>query len=485
MRRAARAGALASLLAAPTAIAFFSGGFFDRPRLIAAIAAWALVIAAALLVERPLPRSRAGTAALAGLALLCGWSALSFAWSPLADRTLDDVQRLLLYLAYTSAAVAFLRPTLARRAVEPALAAGALVVVGYGLSERLLPWLVELHRSPGAGGRLAQPLTYWNAMGALAALGVILCARIAGDTSRPRGLRAAAAAASAPLAAGAYLSFSRGAIATVAVGAVALLLLAPDGRSQLRAVAVVLGCGLGVSALVELLPAVASLQAGEDGDSAQGAAMLAGLLALGGLAAWLVARSDADTGATGPLGSARQRRQAAVALVAVSAAVVVGVAALERSPESPRFGATAARLSTTSSQRYEYWGVALGTFADHPIAGAGAGSFAVEWRRRRDVDTRALDAHSLYLETAAELGLAGLLFLALFLAGVAGCAGRLVRLDPAAAAGPVAAMLAWAVHAGLDWDWEMPGLTLVALALAAAMIAGSEVAPRAGRTAAG
>jgi hypothetical protein len=35
-------------------------------------------------------------------------------------------------------------------------------------------------------------------------------------------------------------------------------------------------------------------------------------------------------------------------------------------------------------------------------------------------------------------------------------------------------MAAWAVHAGLDWDWEMPAVTLPALALGAAAIAWSE-----------
>ena len=147
-------------------------------------------------------------------------------------------------------------------------------------------------------------------------------------------------------------------------------------------------------------------------------------------------------------------------------------AALEEAPE--RTGATASRLASTESQRYEYWEVAVSTFADNPLAGAGAGSFAVEWLRERDIPERALDAHSLYLETGAELGLVGLLLLGLFFAGVIRAVARLARLDPAAAAGPAAALLAWAMHAGLDWDWEMPALTLVALALAAAVIAGAD-----------
>ena len=76
----------------------------------------------------------------------------------------------------------------------------------------------------------------------------------------------------------------------------------------------------------------------------------------------------------------------------------------------------------------------------------------------------AADAHSLYVETAAELGLVGLAALALFLGAIAACAARALRHDPALAAGPAAALAAFGFHAGLDWDWEMPALTLVARA---------------------
>src|SRR5256885_914001 len=81
---------------------------------------------------------------------------------------------------------------------------------------RLLPALVPRTAGVRAGGRLEQPLTYWNATGALAAIGFVLSARLAGDRSRAGALRAAAVAACAPLALGVYLSFSRGALAAAA-----------------------------------------------------------------------------------------------------------------------------------------------------------------------------------------------------------------------------------------------------------------------------
>ncbi len=60
----------------------------------------------------------------------------------------------------------------------------------------------------------------------------------------------------------------------------------------------------------------------------------------------------------------------------------------------------------------------------------------------------------------------GLALLGAFLGGVAVCARRLAREDAALAAGPCAALAALALHAGVDWDWELPALTLVALVLA-------------------
>ena len=136
---------------------------------------------------------------------------------------------------------------------------------------------------------------------------------------------------------------------------------------------------------------------------------------------------------------------------------------------TPAAGANPARLASAQSNRYAYWRVALDAFAAHPLKGVGSGGFRVEWRRERTVADPARDAHSLYLETAAELGLVGLLLLGVAIAAVVVSAAQARRRDAAASAGLIAALALWAVHAGIDWDWEMPALTLVALALAAAL----------------
>jgi len=471
MTRVVRIAACSALLAGPTVLAFFSGGFFDEPRLVAAIAAWLLVAAAALAAPRPLPRSAAGRLALGGAAALTALTVASIAWAPLAGPALDDAQRTLLYLGALVAAAAFLGPG---RAVEPALAAGALLVVSYGLSERLLPELVDLQQSATAGGRLEQPLTYWNAMGALAAMGLVLVTRIAADERRDAALRALAAAAAAPLGAGVYLSFSRGAIAALAAGLVTLAVLMPQ-RAQLRAGGLALATALVAAAACAVSPWVRSFDASGPAPWLQGLAVLGAVAAAGSAAAWLTWRwahapADPEAPAAPRLGLA-----AAAAAVALVGLVLLS-AAIEGRPEasSPAAGARTERLGSLDSTRYDYWRVALETFADHPLAGTGASGFRVEWLRERDEPDASRDAHSLYFETMAELGLAGLIALAAFLAGVGLCARRAFRADPAALAGLIALATTWLVHAALDWDWEMPALTLVAIVAAGAIVAAAD-----------
>ena len=74
------------------------------------------------------------------------------------------------------------------------------------------------------------------------------------------------------------------------------------------------------------------------------------------------------------------------------------------------------------------------------------------------------DAHSLEVEIAAELGLVGLARVRLLVAGAAiAAARRRCAREPAAAAGSCAALLVWFLHASIDWDWQLPAVTLPAI----------------------
>jgi hypothetical protein len=117
--------------------------------------------------------------------------------------------------------------------------------------------------------------------------------------------------------------------------------------------------------------------------------------------------------------------------------------------------------------RPRYWHVAWKEWELNRALGSGAGTFDRYWLHYRGVGSFARDAHSLYLETLAELGPIGLaLLLAALLIPLLALRGD---RDPllATAAG---AYVAFLVHAGVDWDWEIPAVTLAGLACGAAML---------------
>jgi hypothetical protein len=477
MRRAVVVLVTAVLLAGPTVLAFFTGGYFDGARAAATAVAWALVLLLALAGPLPLPRSGPGWLAAGALAALAAWSAISIAWAPLIGPAVDSVQRLLLYLGVLLAATAVLRDRGLARAVEPALAAGAAIVIGYGLSGRLLPGIVDLNRSLVAGGRLEQPLTYWNAEGLLAAMGFLLCVRLAGDSSRPRWMRVATAAACGPVGAGVYLSYSRGALAVAVLGLIFLVAAAPR-RPQLRAALAALAAAVAAAVVAAAFRGVAGLEGSGAGQRRDGAIVLAAFAVIAVVAAIAAARTvDAerrDTALLDRLGYAARLRVVAygAAVLCLVGLATAGLAETGDSTESAE--ARPSRFVSISSQRYEYWRVGANGFLDRPLQGEGAGGFRVLWRMERDVDAAAVEVHSLVVEMATELGLPGLALMGAFLLGVAGAGRRALAAGAPLAPGACAVCAAWLLHASIDWDWQMPAVTLPAVVLAGGLLAESE-----------
>jgi O-antigen ligase len=436
--------AAAILLLLPAALAFGRGGYFGVARTRGAILAFLLLAVAAAVSERPLPRSTAGRLALGGLAALTVWTGLSILWAPLGGPAFNDTVRLAMYTAALAAGIALFTDT---RWVEPAMLATTVAAAVYGLSERVVPWLVDLEDLISANDRLAQPLTYWNAQGAMAAVGLALAAGLAAEDRFPR-----YAAACAPvLGLDLYLTLSRGAIGAGLAGLALVIVLSPTVRA-VRACAVV-GAAAALASIAALILTGVRDPGGAD---TQGAAMIGVLLLLS------VAAFFAVGGGPKPLRTARPAALAALAVLLVGTVVLVA----QPGGNEP-IPAGANRLTSVQTNRSAYWKVAADVFAEHPLNGVGSGSFRVEWLQKRPFSETVRDAHSLPIETAAELGLVGLLALAAFIAGIVLAARR----GPPAA---VAALGAFALHALLDWDWELPGLSLIAILLAARLLAAQE-----------
>jgi hypothetical protein len=76
------------------------------------------------------------------------------------------------------------------------------------------------------------------------------------------------------------------------------------------------------------------------------------------------------------------------------------------------------------------------------------------------------------METLDELGMVGfLLLLAVILTVLWGAARRIRGPRRPLYAAAFAVLLAWALHAGIDWDWEMPALSLIFFAIGGAVLA--------------
>jgi hypothetical protein len=394
---------------------------------------------------------------VAALAALSAWVAASILWSSDVSASVLEVERAILYVA--AAAVFVLA------ASGPALVAGVLgattVLCGYGVSRWLLgnPE-VPLSADPQAAERLSEPIGYANGVAILAVLGLLAAVGFAARAKRTPA--AAAAAAPVPLfAATLYFTYGRGAWLALAVGLAVAVALGPR-RLQLAATA------LGLS-----VPAALAVLAAQRLGASAAVAVLVPLLSLLAAAVPVLVRAAGDVYRP----SHRARAAFGAALVALPA--VLAAAALVRlggpsgaydafkAAPTPTHGDAGGRvLSLSGSNRADYWSVAWHGYEKHPVLGRGAGTYARTWLRERPVPQPVTDAHSLYLETLSELGPLGL---ALLLIGLATpFAARRADWAPAAL-GPYAAFLA---HAVQDWDWELPAVTVAALACGAAPLAG-------------
>ena len=135
--------------------------------------------------------------------------------------------------------------------------------------------------------------------------------------------------------------------------------------------------------------------------------------------------------------------------------------AFEAAPERDVDDLNDRLLSFSGNGRVELWTAARDLYEEHPAVGSGAGTFERFWHERPDATQRVRDAHGLYIETLAELGPLGLgLLVAALLVPLLAAVLARRTLFVAGAAGAYGAFL---VHAGVDWDWELSGVTLAAL----------------------
>jgi O-antigen ligase len=475
--RLEESAALLAPVALIVGLALAGGGFDVGDRHLAGLAAWLVVVALILLgfasraaLARPFYWA---TGLILGFSLL---SAMSSLWSGSVELSVIEADRALVYLGFFLAAFLIAQTDQRRQRFAEGLAISLALVALLALASRLLPHVLVVDDSFNTTARLAYPLGYWNADGAAFGIGAVLLlwtSRHAAWT----GLRWLSAAALPAVLLALYLTYSRGGLLTLAIAVVCTLALSRDrlwlfGTLAIGAVGA-LPAVLAVQARRSLADNIAN-QAAVD----QGLTVLLILLAGTGLALalfaalrWTERREGRLTGRALELSRNPTLLRAGAAVAAV---IAIGVAIAIGGRAWDQFSSSDVQFPNQPEQhfsqfsgagRHDFYRVAIDTFGEKPVLGSGAGTYQFAWDENRSIDQPVHNAHSLYLESFAELGIVGGL-LVLTLVGVllwTGFGAWRAAPHPQREryAALFAAALAFGVSAGLDWFWELPGLGAV------------------------
>jgi O-antigen ligase len=472
-----------------------NGGFFPETIGIATI-----VVLAALLVRVTLDpgsfaeQPRAAGVGLVALALLGAWLLLSSTWSDAPSRAILEYGRLLLYAGLAALFMSVPRSEPRARAFAIALAVGCAVI---GIAA-LGPWLLPNDFALNAAfrrDRLNWPTSYWNATGLMAAFGAVLCTHLVCSVRDHPVVRVLGAGAVPLLIGTLVFSGSRGAVVAGVVG-IAVYLATGPSRGMLTGLPVAAAAtaaaavnATGVTGLDAAKPTAAALDAGHD---AAVVMILIGVAAAVVRAA-LVLADRRLAAARLPVPDRRIAWSVGVGLLVVGAVVSIALGSPNRLSDAwDRFTDTQPVSSTEqagdrftqlgNNGRIDVWRVAWDDgVRSETLRGIGAGTYALLWQRGRPTTQYVVDAHSLELETLAELGVVGLVLLLVALVGLIGALWSRALRDRAPAWAALAAVAtAWAVRSSVDWDWEMPVLTAWLFA-AGGLALGNPVAAAAAR----
>jgi O-Antigen ligase len=429
-------------------------------------------------VARP-ALSRAGLTAAAGLGVLLALSAASILWAESRDSAWTATNQVALYVLVFVIGVIAVRERRSAHAVILILGAPAL------LTSVVLSISFIFGGGQGAflTSRLDSPIGYINGTAGLLSMGLWPWLAFA-ERSGSRWLRAGAIAATSLIAGTVVMTQSRAIIPATVLAAVLVLAAAPNRTRRavnlliaLASIAVSLHWTLAIYNTHGLVgsnapPTHASLRSA-------GLALLIGAIVAG--AVWLALRRLLNSLTAS--NRARTVHATGVALLAATALAVVALIGLGHSTISTQWRAfTNEQLtSSTSTTRFleaggfrkDLWRVALDEFKNNPVGGVGAGNYDDDYYRLRRNPEYVVVPHSLELQMAAELGIGGIIGIALLIVGVivAGFSrrGTLAAEDPVIKVAALGMFAAWLGATSVDWLYDIPGLAGAAV-LAAALL---------------
>jgi hypothetical protein len=452
------------------------------------------VAALALALREQVSLSGPERAFLGLLVALTLWILLSATWSVAPAASILESQRGLLYVAGALAALLVCGSRDVRWLLGGLLAA-ICAIAAFGLATRLLPDRVGVFDATSVY-RLAQPIGYWNGLAIFAGMGAVVAMAFSGR-ARSLVVRAACAAALVLLLPTFYFTFGRSAWIALATGVLAAIAVDPRRLQWIAGILVLAPIPAVAVWAASREPGLTHAGVAFDRAVHDGHRLALVLLLLGAVnAALAIAFAVVERRFEAPMGA---RRAFAVAITLVALAGLAGVFVRFGGPTTlahegyrafkappPRVEANLNKrlLSFSGNGRADLWRLAWGDARKHAVSGAGAGTYERYFLAHQPPAVgRVRDAHGLYIETLAELGPLGLILLlgALVLPLTALGVARSHPLVPGAAG----AYVAYLVHTGVDWDWELPAVTLAGLLCGAAMLLAARRSFRSPRLSAG
>jgi hypothetical protein len=471
-------------------LALEGGGYDEVVRGEIGIAVWWIVLLGALVGA--LPQARLTPASWAGVAVLCAfaaWTGLGISWSDSNERSVVELARVATLAGVLVLALSVQgRDGLRRTVYSVGAALGAVAVLA--LLSRLHPsWFPHDDASlllKKDQPRLNYPVNYWNGLAAMMAIGIPLLLAVATEARRLVA-QALAIAAVPVMALVAYYTLSRGGAGETAIALVVLVLLYPRRLALLPSLLLgAIGGALLVGAATQrdaLESALSTHAASTQGDEM----LVMTIVVCAGVALVRVAFGLAAQHGIGP----RARVGRAGAFTALALGLCVAVVAFFaaggpsevsdawhefKKPGTPAGDNSSARFQSASGNgRYQLWETAVDAYKTDPMVGIGPGTYEQYWAEHGNLPTFVRDAHSLFLESLAELGIIGLVLIGSLVFGLLGYGiVRSIAGSPAVrpwVAAGTAAMAAFAAAAAIDWAWELTVIPVVFLLLAGALLA--------------
>jgi hypothetical protein len=469
-------------------LALSAGGFELSNRHVAGLATWLLVVGMLVLGGAGrIPLGRTFYWATGLIAALALFSALSSSWSGSIELSVIEADRVVVYLGFFVLALLLAQTDRSRQRFGEGIGIALIAIALLALASRLLPDLLSVAEDPQAGARLSYPLGYWNGDAVVFGIAIGLALWLS-RRSLNGAIRWAATAFLPAVMLALYLTYSRGGLLAALVACGCLIALSQDRLWLLATLAIgVLGA----------LPAVIAVQASNslaenlhDATIADEGLLVLGILIAGSLLAVALnaglRRMERRQGRLTDRAIAASRNPRVLkrfalagAVVAIAAAIAVGGRAWHQfnSPDvqSPNNSADHI-IQLSDSGRSEFWRVAIDAFEEKPLLGHGAGTYLFSWHQLRHEPVPNLEAHSLYLQAFAELGLVGGL-LVLAMVGVLLWAGfaawRAAEGRPRDLfAALLGSCLAFAVCSAIDWFWEIAVIGAIFFLASGVLVAG-------------